>query len=164
MSEHAVEVFSGTTLHQPDLLARFIPKVKFSDSCWTWLAATDNHGYGVISVSGRLRKAHRVAHEMSIGAIPAGMLIDHTCHNRGCVNPDHLQVVTSMGNVENRGGANRNNKSCGIRGVSWSRRRRKWVVLVGHDRRRYYGGMFECIDQAEAAAVALRHPHGEQPS
>ena len=31
--------------------------------------------------------------------IPDGMTIDHLCHNRSCVNPDHMEIVTPGENV-----------------------------------------------------------------
>ena len=134
---------------------RFWAKVEKTETCWNWTAADDGYGYGAVGVGPHVRKAHRVAYELTRGEIPAGMLIDHKCHNRRCVNPDHLQVATSKENLENRQGANKNSKS-GVRGVSWSKTRRKWLVVIGHNRRSYYGGMYDTIAEAETAAVDLR--------
>lgn len=35
---------------------------------------------------------------MLIGSVPEGLVLDHTCLNRGCVNPDHLEPVTWIEN------------------------------------------------------------------
>jgi hypothetical protein len=76
-------------------LDRFWTKVdvRGQDECWPWLACTQN-GYGQFRVHPKQVKAHRFAYEHLVGPIPAGMVIDHLCSNRACVNPDHLESVT----------------------------------------------------------------------
>lgn len=78
------------------------PKVDRSngpDSCWVWLAARGTGGYGLIKVAGRMRMAHRYVFENLVGPIPEGLQIDHLCRNRPCVNPAHLEAVTSRVNT-----------------------------------------------------------------
>ena len=55
--------------------------------------------YGVLSLDGLYRYAHRVAYEIARGPIPAGLQIDHLCRTPACVNPDHLEAVTVSENV-----------------------------------------------------------------
>jgi HNH endonuclease len=43
--------------------------------------------------------AHRVAYEMWFGPIPDGLVIDHLCRNRACVNPAHMEPVTHRENL-----------------------------------------------------------------
>lgn len=70
--------------------ARFYQKVAIQASgCWLWTQYCDRNGYGRSSS----RLAHRVAYELSIGPIPQGMTVDHTCFTAGCVNPDHLRLL-----------------------------------------------------------------------
>lgn len=69
--------------------------------CWIWLSTIHRKGYGEISVAGRgtwKQKAHRVAYELYVGPIPVGLQIDHLCRVRCCVNPEHLEPVTSQVN------------------------------------------------------------------
>lgn len=79
---------------------RFISKVEMSDGCWLWRAAIDTGGvsggggYGRFYHEGRVQYAHRFAYEMWVGPIPEGLVIDHTCGNRACVKPHHLEAVT----------------------------------------------------------------------
>ena len=51
-------------------------------------------GYGSLWFHGRSYRAHRVAWELENGPIPDGLVIDHLCRNRACVNADHLEVVS----------------------------------------------------------------------
>lgn len=62
--------------------------------CWVWLGADSGHGYGVFWFGDRLVSAHRASLLLTGHEIREGMVIDHLCRNRKCVNPDHLEVVT----------------------------------------------------------------------
>jgi hypothetical protein len=77
-------------------IERFISKVAFPavwSACWPWIGQLDRYGYGKLSIEGRTQKAHRIAYEMAIAAIPKGLHIDHLCRVRHCVNPFHLEPV-----------------------------------------------------------------------
>lgn len=83
---------------------RFAEKIALTDSgCIEWIAGTNEHGYGIffISKSPRRRfvRAHRWSYEYHVGAIPDGLVLDHLCRNPPCVNPAHLEPVTSGENV-----------------------------------------------------------------
>lgn len=94
---------------------RFWPKVDVGD-CWQWTGASSK-GYGYFVVESRQgdkpqwgMKAHRFAWLLLVGSIPDGFTIDHLCHNRGCVNPDHLEPVPHGVNVS-RGATGRYKRS-----------------------------------------------------
>ena len=78
---------------------RFWDKVDRTAGCWNWLGSAVKTGYGQIWYQGRLVLAHRFAYELLRGPIPKGFEIDHLCHNKSCVNPIHLEVVTRSENV-----------------------------------------------------------------
>jgi hypothetical protein len=87
----------------PTFESRFWSKVDKTspDGCWLWTAALRN-GYGMIGLGGRgagVGYAHRLSHEMHIGPIPDGLVIDHLCRTPRCVNPAHLEAVPQRVNV-----------------------------------------------------------------
>lgn len=137
---------------------RFWSYVDKGDDCWLWIGASHGKdGYGSFNPNQSPVLAHRYSYELAHGHIPAGMSIDHICRNRACVNPDHLQVVTQDLNTQNRSNHNPRSQS-GIRGVRrYAPGSNKWVVQVGHNYRRYHGGVFTDLAEAERAAIALRN-------
>lgn len=79
---------------------RLLAKVRFTAyGCWEWRASLNNNGYAVLFHHGKMTFAHRISYEAFVGPIPAGLVIDHLCRNRCCVNPDHLEAVTRSVNV-----------------------------------------------------------------
>ena len=66
--------------------------------CWNWTGSKTD-GYGYASVNGKLWRVHRFVYTKLRGPIPDGMVTDHLCRNRGCSNPDHIEVVTNRENV-----------------------------------------------------------------
>ncbi len=74
------------------------------DSCWPWKGMIDKDGYGRFVlpkqyIGVRQPYAHRVVYELLIGSIPAGLVLDHLCHNAKCVNPKHLEPVSQAENT-----------------------------------------------------------------
>jgi len=133
---------------------RFWARVEKTDNCWNWTGTKAKGGYGRIAYNGKQQMAHRVSFELSGEVIPEGMMIDHKCHNRLCVNPQHLRIASRKQNCENLVGAYSNSKS-GVRGVV--RDKGKWRVQVRHNKKLYNVGYFTDLDEAEAVAIAKRN-------
>lgn len=66
--------------------------------CWVTNLKKDTSGYVTIGLLGNRIKAHRFSYIIHKGEIPDGKLIRHLCHNRECVNPDHLEIGTTQDN------------------------------------------------------------------
>jgi hypothetical protein len=143
-----------------DRIAAFWSHVDKTETCWIWKASLHEYGYGVFWANrdGKYRslRAHRFAWELLKGAITPGMQLDHVCHNRACVNPDHLRETTNKQNHENYRGTHSTNTT-GYRGVYWSSAESRYRVQVTHKGKRYSGGSFSNADEANAAAIALRN-------
>lgn len=67
--------------------------------CWLWTATLNDEGYGLIHSGRRHVRAHRAAYEALAGPITRGLVIDHLCRTRRCVNPAHLEPVTPAVNA-----------------------------------------------------------------
>ena len=80
------------------VIARFWSFVDKSGECWVW-TGWNNGRYPGFSVGRTKLYAHRFSYELHKGPIPEGAVIDHTCRNKMCVNPAHLEAVTNQENV-----------------------------------------------------------------
>ena len=68
--------------------------------CWVWLRSVNSGaGYAQFQFNGQQHRAHRVSYTWMRDPIPDGMVLDHLCRNRICVNPDHLEPVTTLVNT-----------------------------------------------------------------
>jgi hypothetical protein len=89
------------------------------DGCIVWTKATNENGYGIMGMpyrheDGKMRTVpiyvHRFAWALKHGlaALPLGsgserrgdrMVLNHICHNRKCVNLNHLEVILQSQNT-----------------------------------------------------------------
>lgn len=67
--------------------------------CWIWTRSCSPDGYGWASLNNKTYQAHRLVYRLTVGAIPEGLVLDHLCRVRNCVNPDHLEPVTPRENL-----------------------------------------------------------------
>jgi hypothetical protein len=80
--------------------------------CLETFASLDTHGYGQVSVRGKLWLHHRLEWTRQKGPIPDGLCVLHKCDNRKCVRVSHLFLGTKRDNTLDmyRKGRGPNNK------------------------------------------------------
>lgn len=91
---HRVKTRKDDALRETDY------KVDEGTGCWNWTGAVGAYGYGISYYHGHLTHAHRMAYQSRRGPIPKGMILDHLCRNKLCVNPDHLEPVSNAVNTQ----------------------------------------------------------------
>jgi hypothetical protein len=76
-------------------LARFFSQVVIDGACWRWIGSRTRKGYGMAFGT----SAHRATYQWFVESVvpnmhKSGIVIDHLCRVRSCVNPAHLDQVT----------------------------------------------------------------------
>lgn len=70
--------------------------------CHLWTGAGTRNGYGHLRRNGKFPLAHVYAWQLANGDIPEGFDVDHRCHNRRCVNIEHLRLLNHYENMDAR--------------------------------------------------------------
>ena len=84
---------------RPDALERVMRRcVAGPNSCIVCTLSPNSTGYPQVGESGHKPLAYNVVYRDMVGPIPEGLELDHTCRNRRCVNPYHLEPVTRSEN------------------------------------------------------------------
>ena len=74
---------------------RFWSKVDKTESCWLWTGSQQSTGYGTVRFNGKTELAHRVAWVLRYGELDPFIKLVQLCHNRLCVNHDHLTILNA---------------------------------------------------------------------
>jgi hypothetical protein len=130
---------------------RFEAKISYEpmSGCWLWTGFINWNGYGQFHINRRTGTSHKVGWELVHGQVPEGFDLDHICHNRACVNPDHLRLATRSENLSNAG-KSKQNKS-GFKGVyleSWTGR---WRAQISLNNKSINLGRFKTPEEAHSA-------------
>ncbi len=145
---------------EPDPLKR-LRHNSFRDAkgCLIYGRGVDGRGYGIISIKDfPTKKAHVLAYTLAYGDVPQGMLIDHICGNKKCIEPEHLRTATPKQNIENQTKLSRANSS-GYRGVYWSKAHNYWVAKIVHYGKQITRTGFSSAEEANEEAIKLRNTY-----
>lgn len=104
-------------------LHRIAESIIQDGDCWRWIGRFGRGGYGAFkyNIDGRQHgtTAHRASWLAHRGDIPDDLVTDHLCRNRWCVNPWHLELVTTKINNDRADRSNSPRRSGGGRKVGW---------------------------------------------
>lgn len=80
-------------------IRRFLSRyVVLENGCWEWHHSKNYKGYGKFWYPGGA-SAHKFSYLLNIGPVPDGLVLDHICRKRDCVNPGHLRPITAAMNT-----------------------------------------------------------------
>lgn len=77
---------------------RMLLSIYKTDTCWLWIGRKNKEGYGRAVLNKVETMSHRIVYELFKEPIEKGKILLHSCHNPGCVNPDHLRQGTDKEN------------------------------------------------------------------
>lgn len=104
-----VNRFMGYVLQLPGRL--ILPEGRVTSACWPWLGARSRGSgnrlwYGSFRLGRRTVRAHRFSCEAVAGLppLPEGWHRDHICVFSLCVNPEHIEYVSSEENQQRKMG------------------------------------------------------------
>lgn len=111
-------------------------------------------GYRNIKIKNKLYYEHRIIWCMLYGQWPNK--IDHINGIRDDNRIQNLRNVTNKQNSQNLKVSIRNKSGSRIPGVYYNKGIEKYIVLLAKDYKRYYGGLFDTLYEAEMKCFSMR--------
>ena len=109
-------------------------------------------GYEVVTISGSVYMSHRIIFLWHHGYLP-----EYIDHIDGDITNNRIENLRECSLSQNQ--CNRRigtNNTSGHKGVYFNKQVNKWQVEVQYKGKRYYGGLFDNVDDAGKASAALR--------
>jgi hypothetical protein len=119
--------------------------------------ASDGRYYN-IGINKKGYRLHRIIYLYHFGHLPAE--IDHIDGNRLNNLIENLRPATRSQNACNAKKSAAN--SSGVKGVRWNKKDKKWRACIRINRKEYFGGNFDSVEQAAQKVKQMRqYFHGE---
>lgn len=97
-------------------LTRILSHTEPDGECLIWTGVVDHAGYGLTTIAGRRKFAHRAVWILHHGPIGPGVFICHRCDNPSCVRIEHLFAgdhIVNMKDMAAKGrGSNQRKTHC----------------------------------------------------
>lgn len=135
---------------------KFARSIEIGDEAGT----IDHTGYCHVYVNGRSYQRHRIIWEMFNGKIRDGFVIDHINHIRHDDRIENLREITPAEN--NKNASIRKDNKCGVVGVSFHKRCKKWYARIRHNGKLvnlYWGDSFDDAVKARKEAERIYNFH-----
>ena len=83
-----------------DVIFRLEEYTVRKDGCWLFIGVIGNSGYGRLKVDGRYYSVHRLSLWLHKNFdLDSNLQGRHSCTNKNCWNPEHLEAGTHMDNM-----------------------------------------------------------------
>ena len=116
------------------MIDRMLSQIDFGEtdcSCWIWKGGKFSGGYGRTKFQGKTWTIHRLIYEIFAGPV-LNESLDHTCKEKLCVNPMHLEPVSLRENIR-RGGKDGIPNWVKAKAVQVQNRKAKTHCKQGHE-------------------------------
>lgn len=121
----------------------------------------DHHPYAERRIKTEKGSHLQLMHRLVVNA-PKGMVVDHINHNGLDNRKENLRICTDRENRLNSRKYNYKNSYSKYRGVTWDKKRNKWVAQIMCNRKNYNLGVFDTqIEAAMAYDVKAVELHGQ---
>jgi hypothetical protein len=81
-----------------EIIEKILRRTRRQGDCLFWIGG-GSKGYGLISYKGSTHQVHRLLYKLTVSDLPHGIVLDHLCRNRACLNIKHLEPVTHRENL-----------------------------------------------------------------
>jgi HNH endonuclease len=98
--------------------------IDLESGCWLWTGSKAATGYTNFFYKGRIQLAHRASLVIfgKVKELHANLVVSHSCRNRHCVAPDHLEEKTrseNNGADKIRDGVDNRGERCHFSKLTW---------------------------------------------
>ena len=116
------------------------------------------HNYNKVCIFGKQYYAHRLIFMMHYGYMPK--FIDHIDCNKLNNKIENLREVTHSQNIVNM--KTKITNTSGVKGVSFDKSRKKWMVRITYEKKIYNLGRFDDLELAELVILEARDKYHQQ--
>ena len=80
-------------------LQKILSRTQRENNCLVWQGCKRD-GYGLVTVNNKSHNVHRLLYAVATNSNLNGLVVDHLCRNRACVNINHLEAVSNDENLK----------------------------------------------------------------